>query len=306
MKRPPKNITHSHKISNRGTLRSSYIEKILHKGDLAYSTVDEQVFLVEEMLRSELGTFILENKGANGFWTDVLIKTSADSYIKQGHKANFFEDFLLFRSPVVLAHRERFKLFQKSVQRILTPGISLASIPCGLMRDLLSLDFSSAPGCKLTGIDIDPKSIQLASNLALSLKCKNELYFLKKNAWNLKLANEFDIITSSGLNVYEPSRERTIKLYKLFLRALKKVGVLITSVLTFPPFSEIATDWDVSSIPSEDLRLERVIHHDILGVKWGNYRSIDDLKTDFYSAGFSSVEIALDSKKIFPTIIAKK
>ncbi len=300
------NITHSSKQSSHEKLKNTYIKQIRNKGNLPYTTVDEQIFLVEEMLRSELGTFILENKGANGFWTDILINSSEENYTKKEGRSNFFEKFLLFRSPVVLAHKERFKLFQTNIQAMLKPQLSLASLPCGLMRDLLTLNFTNAPKCKLTGIDIDAKSLKLAADLAKSMKCKNDIYFLQANVWNLEILEEFDILTSSGLNVYEPSRKRTIELYKLFLRTLKPEGVLITSVLTFPPFSETNTDWKISSIPPEDLRLERVIHHDILGVKWGNYRSINDLKTDFEIAGFSKVEVIIDSKRIFPTILAYK
>lgn len=300
------NLTHSSKRPNKDTLKKEYINQIQNQANSDYTTIDEQIFIVEEMLRSEIGTFILENKGANGFWTDILINCINEGYTREKSKENFFEEFLLFRSPVVIAHRERFKLFQDTIQKTLKPGLSLASIPCGLMRDLLSLDYSNSHPCKLTGIDLDAESLKLASNLAKSLGCKNQISFVQKNAWDLESSEEFDVISSSGLNVYEPSRERTVELYKVLLRALKPGGKLVTSVLTYPPFSNNQTDWDLSSIPKEDLRLEQVIHHDILGVKWGNYRSIDDLKTDFLSAGFSKAEVEMDSKKIFPTIIAYK
>lgn len=300
------NITHNCDLISSSEIKDAYINKICKRGDLPYATVDEQIFLIEEMLRSDLGRFILKHRGANGYWTDILVNTPSDAVSTIKSEGNVFEEFLLSSSPVVLAHRERFKLFQEAIQSALQPMFSLASVPCGVMRDLLTLDFSNSQSCKLTGIDIDSESLELASQLAQSLGSKNELCFYQKDAWRLEFRDEFDIITSSGLNVYEPSRIKTVNLYKSFLQALRPGGLLVTSVLTFPPFSDSPSDWETSAIPEESLRLERLIHHDILGVKWKNYRSINDLKTDFLSAGFARVEVVMDSRKIFPTILAYK
>lgn len=42
----------------------------------------------------------------------------------------------------------------------------MASVPCGLLRDLLSLDWSGVTDFTLYGVDLDPDSLQRASALS--------------------------------------------------------------------------------------------------------------------------------------------
>lgn len=294
------NLTHSNSHPNEEVV-SSYKDRIRKQGDLPYASTSYQLEILEDMSSSELGLFILKNKGTDGFWTNHLLSHKTGS-----KNLSFFEDFLLNKCPVVLAHRERFQIFKNTLQSLLKCGATIASIPCGLMKDLLELDYTGINACKLVGIDIDENSLKHAKKAAKKLNNKQIIELVQKDAWLLESSAEFDVITSSGLNVYQPSREKTVSLYKILYNALKENGVLVTSVLTYPPFLKESTDWDMSLITKEDLILDRIIHHDILGVNWRNFRHIDEIPEDFYKAGFSKVEIKLDSRRIFPTVIAHK
>ena len=44
----------------------------------------------------------------------------------------------------------------------LRPGMALASLPCGAMDDLLSLDLTGISGLRLSGVDLDPAALRLA------------------------------------------------------------------------------------------------------------------------------------------------
>lgn len=303
------NRTHAdNRVSFEEVLKATK-DQIVARGDLEHVSIGCQLQVIEELCEFPLGRFILENRGANGFWTDYMISHPKKGKISglniEGKPFNSVEDFLLNRCPVVVAHQERFSIFQRLAQENLKEGAFFASIPCGLMKDLLDLDFSEIRDFKLIGIDIDAESLSLAKKIAEEKKITN-IEFHQADAWQIEFFEELDLITSSGLNVYESDLNKVMELYGKFFSALKPGGVLITSVLTFPPGEGEETGWDLQGISKEDFLMDQILHKDILDIKWRNFRSLDKLTDEFKAAGFSKVSVYFDKHRIFPTICAKK
>ena len=172
------------------------------------------------------------------------------------------------------------------------------------MNDLLTLDYTKVSHFKIVGIDIDEESIVRARIKAR--KFHNSVEFRIQNAWDLQDNEVFDVITSNGLNVYEDDHEKVLDLYRRFFKALKPGGVLIIGVLTYPPGEDKKTDWDLSGIQEESLLMEQILHKDILGIKWRNFRTADEIEREFINAGFSKIEVIFDTHRIFPTVVAQK
>lgn len=278
-------------------------QKIIARGDLLHVSIEKQLDFIRQLEKFPLGKFMLKNRGVNGYWTDYIINFSN---FKKHHSPSELEDYILNRFPLTLATRERFKIFQTQIQKRLKNDMVLASIPCGCMRDLLTLDYSNVTNFKLIGIDIDQESLDLAKQLAFQTGLNNHLELQLKDAWNLNFKESIDLITSNGLNVYEPDNEKVIDLYKGFFKALKPNGILIVGVLTYPPGKNHQTDWILDNINMDDYIVEKIVFEDILGSKWRNYRSIEDIYNDFHKAGFKNVSIVFDKYHIFPTIITEK
>ncbi|NEQ35648.1 MAG: hypothetical protein F6K40_04780 [Okeania sp. SIO3I5] len=76
------------------------------------------------------------------------------------------EKFILERNDRVLATQQRYVNFGKVIQNYLQEDIVFASLPCGVMRDLLKFDFTGVDNFRLVGIDIDFESLELAKKLA--------------------------------------------------------------------------------------------------------------------------------------------
>ena len=278
------------------------------KGFSSHITFDEVCFILEDLASFPLGRHILLSGGSNGMWTDYLI--SPQEYLKEKGHTNLdlsvVERFFLFNSPAVLAQRELHKKLQQTAQNCIANGKTLASVPCGLMRDLLSLDYSKTNDISVVGIDIDQDSIEKSKILASSTKISH-VKWEQQDAWNLEYENCFDFIGSVGLNMYENDKDKVIKLYKNLFKALKPGGILFTGVLTWPPYlDEEKSDWNINSIPKFDMHLETVIHRDILNIQWFNFRTLSEAKNDFQEAGFTNIKIEQDSRCIFPAIIATK
>lgn len=280
------------------------------RGDLDYISVKQQLALLEDLSSFPLGRFFIERKGADGFWTDYIInypqeggKTGLNS---EGSSLSPAERFILEKSPLTLATRERFKHFQIYTQKSLRNDMKIASIPCGVMRDLLSLDYSQFSSISIIGMDLDPKSLRLAKQLAADYGLEDRVQLFEGDAWNLPFKNQIDLITSNGLNVYISDEKKRTQLYQGFYHALKKDGILIVGVLTYPPGCEKQSDWVLEKIPNENLLMEKILFQDVLGCKWRNFRTLDEIYNDFQSAGFTDVQVIFDQYHIFPTVIGKK
>ncbi|MBT6539895.1 MAG: class I SAM-dependent methyltransferase [Francisellaceae bacterium] len=286
-------ISHSSTSINTSTIFAN-IEKLLSP------TLPKNILkkMASELFSSNLGKFLLENKGLNGYWTSYAITGG----LKQDDLSEI-EYWMIHKSPLVLATRERFHIFQEAIQNKLKDNMIIASLPCGLMDDLLTLDYSQVHNIHLVGIDLDNDSLGMAKHNA-QIKNLTNVDFLQADAWQLNINNEFDIITSNGLNIYEPQYKKILALYQSLNQSLKPGGTLITSFLTPPPSLTLDSPW--TNYVAEDLIKQKAIFADIIGTAWQNFTlEIDCIKL-LETVGFTNINITYDKQRMFPTIIATK
>ncbi len=277
--------------------------EIKQRGDKPYATIDMQLDLLQQLSQFELGKFLLLNQGINGYWTHYIL-----TYPWAGAKANltFVERFILERAPIMLATQERFKIFLNENQQAVKPAATLACIPSGMMGELLYLKVSGISNLKLIGIDYDPNALSDAQLLADKQNLSTVIELNKGDAWSLDVENKFDLISSNGLNIYEPDDARVTALYRAFYNALKPGGTLVTSFLTCPPSMSDECEWNIPVINHSDLLLQKIIFSDILAVKWQCYRSSVQTKKQLESVGFNGLKFIYDKAKLFPTVVAYK
>lgn len=256
--------------------------------------LDETLDILKELSEFELGRFLLQNRGFNGYWTKYIV---VDGPKVDPDTLNAVERWILFRSPLILATQQRFGIFQEKMQARLRDGMKLASIPCGLMDDLYSLDYSAVNSIKLDGVDIDELSISHAQQNAYARGLRWDVELHRRNAWNLGFRSQFDLIVSNGLNVYEPDNQKVTQLYGQFYEALTDGGVLVTSFLV-PPSTWL--------IDEADARVQQSIFSDILQVSFLIFRTEEETRQQLESVGFTVVEVVYDTQRMFPTIVAEK
>lgn len=284
-------------------------ERIQAEGDKPHVTVERQLQLLEELQGFELGRFLLSNGGLNGYWTHYILthptRGRPAGRGRDGRPISVIESIFLDRLPTVLATQQRFTIFRRVIQAEVKSGRVLASIPCGVMGDLLTLDYSGIENIHLVGIDLDPESLGSANGLAGERGLAATVDFLQKDAWDLGIRDEFDLIASSGLNIYEPDDERVTELYRQFFLALRPGGLLVTSFLTPPPGGETC-EWKMERLDQKDLLLQKIIFGDILRVKWQFYRTAGQTRSQLDGAGFDPIQWIDDDARIFPTVVARK
>jgi ubiquinone/menaquinone biosynthesis C-methylase UbiE len=295
----PSNECLSHNLEDRGAEICQTIKQRL--------TDPEAIDLLNQLNAFDLGRFLIQHGGLNGFWTSYVVN-KGDTPLLKHHTSQAskppLEDWLLNDCPSFQATQQRFALFQKVLQRLVHPGYRMASVPCGVMDDFFTLDYAEAPDIKLTGIDIDPQSLELAEENAMLHGLQDRTTFLSNDAWTFGEPDSFDVLTSSGLNIYEPDDERTVALYKNFHRVLKPGSYLVTSFLTPPPRGDKPSPW--KDLKLNDLLKQKILFRDILNVKWQVFFTEVEFRAILKKAGFTVCDILYDQHRLFPTVLAQK
>ncbi|CAA0125770.1 Uncharacterised protein [BD1-7 clade bacterium] len=279
-------------------------KRLMNQSDLSPSHIDQCLKIVDDLREFPMGRFLLANQGGfNGFWTAYMINRSR----VHGPYYNELESFFINYAPAVLATRERFDIFQREIQARLHEGIRIASVPCGLMQDLLTLNLSGYYDVNLIGIDLDTDALTHAKQFAQQQGISAQCQFIHADAWSLALEEPVDILTSNGLNIYEADDAKVTELYRSFLNTLKPGGTLISSFMTLAPTQTPASRWQMDKIDIEALMRQKQVSVDTLAARWsGCYRSHETTLTQLYDAGFTDVQFIDGLTSIFPTIVARK
>jgi SAM-dependent methyltransferase len=303
-------LSHTFSTENMDVAIQDIVSRITQQGDKPYATVETQLEILEQLSQFEFGRFLMLNRGLNGYWTHYVL---THPWVRQGTPINHSldkltptEHFLLERAPSMLATQERFKIFLQENQKEVQNGAKLACIPCGMMGELLYLNFDNIDTVELIGLDYDPNSLNDARSLATKQNLLPMITLYQGDAWQMTFDNEFDLISSNGLNIYEPDDAKVTQLYQSFYNALKSGGKLVSSFLTAPPTLSESCEWDMSCINPADLLKQKIIFADILEVKWRCFRTSIQTQLQLQSVGFERIEFIYDKAKLFPTVIAYK
>lgn len=278
-------------------------KRIQKQGDKPHVTVEQQLQLLDEMQQFEFGRFLLQHRGINGYWTHYML-THPWYGRKTGVVTSDLERFILDEAPVLLATQQRFEVFLQQNQKAVVDGAALACIPCGMMGELLYLNFDGVKDIELVGIDFDADALVDAATLAEQRHLTQFTNLEQKDAWSLGVTAEYDLISSNGLNIYEPDDDKVLQLYQQFYTALKPGGRLVTSFITFPPGMADTCEWQLSDINQEALLLQRIIFADIIEAKWQCFRTTQKTREQLIQVGFRNIEFIYDSAHIFPTVVA--
>ena len=250
----------------------------------------------------ELGRFLLSNLGLNGYWTSYVLL-----HPKQGRQTRLSSDgtplteleaWLLDCCPIILATQERFQTFRELTQPRISSGMRIASIPSGLMDDLLTLTYSDTTNIEVTAVDLDPSSLEYARLAYQGSGLKIKVNFEERDAWNLGSTERWDLITSNGLNIYVEDDQRCEEFYKSIATSLRPNGVFILSFITPPEH------WRPYNV--EDLAFQRFLFNEALPVKWQSMRDETTTKAQLSKAGFEVLSVVYDNQRMFPAVLAKK
>lgn len=270
--------------------------------------------LAEEAARTDLGRFLLCARGLNWRTTDLLFDPAYHAALRQQEREGalgLFDRLAFFAFPLCLATRERFRVFQQQTQPLLAGGAVLGSLPCGRMRDLLTLDYASAAArdVSLVGLDKDPEALQGAEALAGELRGQRPLPDriafrladgLRPGLTETGIREEFDLLTSNGLTIYF-SDEQCAVFYRSVQAALKPGGVFITSHILPPEEYR----WD--QINLGHWRLQAVVLAVVIGALWEPLvQPREQVLRQLEAAGFRDLQVIPDSQGIFPTFVGRK
>jgi 2-polyprenyl-3-methyl-5-hydroxy-6-metoxy-1,4-benzoquinol methylase len=244
--------------------------------------------------------YLIVNGGLNGDWTDYMIHRYRDDRSIAG-----LERF--FTLPLQEATRQRDAHFRTALIQHLKPGVRIASIPCGFMRDVLSLPFPEGSNFTLDGYDLDEAALEGARALAAQYGVSAHCHFAQADAWELgaTAAARYDICVSNGLNIYVAEPERRVALYRSFQEMLVSGGILITSALTWPPGAPKPSEWTLDKVDMAGLMLTQRIYG-MIEPRWSSFCSTADTISQLGEAGFTNISVVPDAANMMPTFVARK
>ncbi|MDF1654886.1 MAG: methyltransferase domain-containing protein [Coxiellaceae bacterium] len=284
-------------------------EKIKSNGDTSEATVEQRLDYLQQLSEFDFGRFLIINQGINGFWTHYMLtfpwRGKKSGKNNAGEPFSEMETFLL-NSPILLATQQRFEIFLQQNQMAVKNGAVLASVPCGLLGELLYLNYKGITDITLAGLDYDPETLHDAKLLAEKQGIARFVETQQTDAWHLNIENRFDLLSSNGLNIYEPDDDKVTDLYRQFYKALKPGGKLVTSYVTPPPHLCDNCEWDLDKINISDGLKQKAVYLDTLQAKWQCFRSTATTKQQLTDAGFEQLTFLPDRAHMFPTVTAIK
>ncbi|KAB7765274.1 class I SAM-dependent methyltransferase [Xanthomonas maliensis] len=269
----------------------------------APAQLDVLLCQVDALWTFEFGRFLLRNRGLNADWAHQIVTYRPGTLTPASTPA--LQYALFERLPSMLATRERFGIFRRQLQRLLRPGLTLASIPCGYMSELLTLDYRHCPDVRLLGSDLDPQALEGARALAQQHGLERQVALQLADAWAPGEPDSVDVLTSNGLNIYEPDDARVVALYRAFFARLRPAGMLVTSCLTPSPAQSAQSPWKLAAIDACAAHLQAQLFREVIQTHI-NVRTPAHTRAQLERAGFVDVRVIEDSAGIFPTFIASK
>lgn len=278
--------------------------KLEKAGDTETGPLAEKIKILHELTQFELGRFLLLNQGYNGYWTHFCVYQFPRSFEVRKNCHPLEREIL--NIWVMDGWRERFGTFQTLLQNELKEKVSMLSVPCGFMADMLTLDFRDLKEYELVGVDLDPNSLEGAKSLAKEKGIEKHTHFLMKDALDMQLAESFDVVCSHGLNMYLPSEAQVLELYRQFYKSLRASGKLIISYLTPQKFEFASSERDLRPADPASIRLQKLIFHEIIDLKFYHYVSTEQMIENIKKTGFRDVKIFFNKYKHLNTLVALK
>ncbi|WP_186644134.1 class I SAM-dependent methyltransferase [Fluviispira vulneris] len=298
----------SHKNVQNDNFNNTYQEllKKIKNNNIDVILQDELIKILDKFKSSEMGRFLIENSGFNGFWTEYMCSYPETKGLGFNVSENKDENYLMENLPIAIATQSRYQIFKSEIQKRLKDNIKIASLPCGLMNDILSLNFQDYKNFMLHGIDLDSSSLQQARAISLTKGLTYHCKFTREDAWEINYKNEYDLFISNGLNIYVDNDEKQIEMYKKIHNSLKERGELITSTTVPPPDYNVDSTWKMDKINSEGIRLQTLFFKHFTNFNENTLRTPKQLCSILEKSGFSNFKILPDVLGVFVTIVATK
>lgn len=267
---------------------------------------DKKIKVFNQLCEFEYGRWMLINQGLNAYWANYLIYHDEIRREKMIKEPMHSLEKTILNSPGVLSSKDRAKRNSTILQKLIKDNMTVASIPCAVMNDLLRLNQNGMDNIKLVGIDLDSAAIDLAKENAVKFKKEKFCTFKLADAFDLNIENEFDVLHSTGLNMYAKTEPELLKLYTNFYRAVKPGGYLVVTSNVPPKDENGSFTWSVGLMEMAALPEQVLIFFDVIQIRQGMYCTKDQIISQLKTVGFTDIQVDFDSRKMFLCFTAKK
>lgn len=274
--------------------------RLISNGTMSEFDLQKPLELLDRLMAFSLGRFWLQNHRLNAHWYDYIMRTHLDSQVSTALERQILYDF-----PIVLAKRQSFKTIQTILQQSLQNGLHMASAPCGVMGEILTLDYQAIKNIRLTAIDADFQSIVHAGELAEEKGLSTVVSFFQTDLEGLNPKDAYHILIHHAWTMGNFSKNKIQPFLRQCFKALQPGGLFISNFSTCSPEQSKDSPWHMSAISPEMLRLQNLLFSQIIRHVEEPTQTLDSMANFLKEAGFSGIEFIPDDSKMVVTILAK-
>eukprot|EP00899_Mesostigma_viride_P018504 jgi/Mesvir1/26655/Mv20444-RA.1 len=262
--------------------------------------------------RSKINWLVADNMMDAEFKANLFQGTGAatgNGAVGAGGSVPLMDDLVFSHFPISAAAEEALGAIQAEVQANLSSGALLASVPCGRMRELLTLDLSRAQNVRLAGIDCDPSAVEAARQLLKEqrfVKGSVAVEFVVREAEGGSRSKmdvpggPYDVVTSICLNRLLDERALPT-IFRNAHSALKPGGVFVTAQVVDPH------EWRMENLTPFYVNMQRVTLEIVADI-YLLYpeRTCEAIIKQLKDVGFTDVKEIPSLTRVLPVFVAKK
>lgn len=178
--------------------------------------------------------------------------------------------------------------------------VSIASLACGTMYDVLEAKYEDAKPIQFHGFDVDGDSLRLAQIKAKALGYQNQIEIHESDVVKTSLKEKhFDIIVCNGFSLYLNDHDLG-QVIENVTKALKSNGIFIMS------FIQPSQLWEMNEA---ELKTRDAINeiYAAFPMNWtANFRRHDEVKNLLEKGGLTNVKIFEEVHQIHPLAMGHK
>ncbi len=267
--------------------------------------IDEALKILERTAQTACGRFLIQHSELDIYWSDLLLYNP--SQLSSLAKEN--ADEILETLPLVTALRQHIDIRRQILEDNLRNYLTISTLPCNGMGDILSINDKTLHTLRLIGIDTNPVAFEIAFQKAEQKNLSHWLEFLQYDPHHVPLekdAAHLVIMPGSAYPFGPVIPSITQNLLTNVYQHLQEGGIFLTSLITPSPTTDAASLWDLKAINPSTLHHQNVLFKDILQIKENHTLTVDQLTDQLAESGFQNIEVGFDPAKIMATVVAQK
>ena len=134
--------------------------------------------LIEKLAKTEFGRFLIQHRGLNAYWTDVMVNFPTYTNVMRGRYTTWEQD-MLDNFPSARATQKRFVFFKDSINEQVKNNSKILCAPSGLLPELVQInEMPDIQNVNIVAVDIDSQAQALLKSRLKGTKLEEKVQYI--------------------------------------------------------------------------------------------------------------------------------